>query len=95
MAKWESGLTEGRRESSPEIKQKVTELTGSAPTTLAKMQALAAFVQHDIRYVAIELGIGGWQPHYARDVFSHRYGDCKRTVAFEQRTKASRKKTSG
>ena len=41
------------------------------------MQAIAGFVQHDIRYVAIELGIGGWQPHTASDVFSHRYGDCK------------------
>ena len=41
------------------------------------MKALALFVQHDIRYVAIELGIGGWQPHAASDVFAHRYGDCK------------------
>src|SRR5271155_2248156 len=41
------------------------------------MQAIGDFVQHDIRYVAIELGIGGIQPHSAPDVFSHRYGDCK------------------
>ena len=41
------------------------------------MKALAHFVQHDIRYVAIELGIGGWQPHPAADVFTHHYGDCK------------------
>src|SRR5271155_1469703 len=41
------------------------------------MQAIGNFVQHDIRYVAIELGIGGFQPHAAPDVFSHRYGDCK------------------
>jgi hypothetical protein len=27
--------------------------------------------------VAIELGIGGWQPHPAGEVFVHRYGDCK------------------
>ena len=77
MAKWESDLAQGRRDPSPEIKQKVAELTSGAPTTLAKMQALAVFVQHDIRYVAIELGIGGLQPHPARDIFSHRYGDCK------------------
>ena len=38
---------------------------------------LAEFVQQDIRYVGIELGIGGFQPHPAPDVFSHRYGDCK------------------
>ncbi len=34
-------------------------------------------MQHDIRYVAIELGIGGLQPHAASEVFSHHYGDCK------------------
>ena len=44
------------------------------------MQALAGFVQRDIRYVAIELGIGGYQPHPATDVFTHRYGDCKDKV---------------
>ena len=77
MAKWESDLAQGRRDPSPEIKQKVAELTSGMPTTLARVQALASFVQHDIRYVAIELGIGGLQPHPARDIFSHRYGDCK------------------
>jgi hypothetical protein len=59
------------------LKQKVVALTASSPTQLEKMRALAQFVQHDIRYVAIELGIGGWQPHPAPDIFSHRYGDCK------------------
>ena len=57
--------------------KKVSALTAGKTTQLQKMQAIAAFVQHDIRYVAIELGIGGWQPHAAPDVFSHRYGDCK------------------
>jgi len=77
MAKWENNLASGRRDASPEIKQKVTQLTASAPTSLAKMNALAAFMQKEIRYVAIQLGIGGWQPHPAADVFTHRYGDCK------------------
>ena len=77
MGKWEADLAQGRRDPSQEIKQKVAELTSGAPTTLAKMQAVAAFVQRDIRYVAIELGIGGLQPHAARDIYAHRYGDCK------------------
>lgn len=77
MARWEEGLDRGRRDPSPEIKQKVAALTASAPTTLAKMQALARFVQTDIRYVAIELGIGGLQPHPAVEIFNHHYGDCK------------------
>jgi transglutaminase-like putative cysteine protease len=77
---WYTGLAAGRRDASPAIKQKVAELTASATTPLAKMQALASFVQKDIRYVAIELGIGGHQPHAAAEIFSHRYGDCKDNV---------------
>lgn len=77
MGKWYGNLVSGRLEASPEIKQQVAALTASKSTSLQKMQALAAFVQHDIRYVAIELGIGGFQPHAASEVFSHHYGDCK------------------
>jgi predicted transglutaminase-like cysteine proteinase len=77
MGKWYSGLVAGRVEASPEVKQQVAILTAGKTTQLAKMQAIAQFVQHDIRYVAISLGIGGFQPHPAPEVFSHRFGDCK------------------
>ena len=77
LGAWYSELTQGRREASPAIKQKVAELTASLATPLEKMQALARFLQRDVRYVAIELGIGGYQPHPAAEVFQHRYGDCK------------------
>lgn len=77
---WYTGLTRGRRDATPAIQQKVSELTAGLPSTLAKIRALARFVQTDIRYVAIELGIGGQQPHAASDVFTHHYGDCKDKV---------------
>ncbi len=77
MGKWYFNLTNGRRDASPEIKQQVASLTGSAKAPVEKMKALARFVQHDVRYVAIELGIGGFQPHPAAEIFAHHYGDCK------------------
>ncbi len=77
LGKWVNALLAGRGDASPEIKQEVASLTAGKSTQLEKMQAIAHFVQHDIRYVAIELGIGGWQPHPAAEVFAHRYGDCK------------------
>ena len=80
MGNWYLGLTRGRRDASPEIKKQVETLTVSAHTPLQKMQAIAQFVQWDVRYVAISLGIGGIQPHSAADVFQHRYGDCKDKV---------------
>lgn len=77
LGTWYTTIISNRRAASPGLKQKVAELTSAAPASLAKMRALADFVQHDIRYVAIELGIGSWQPHPAAEVFTHRYGDCK------------------
>jgi len=77
MGSWYGNLISGQMDASEPIKQQVNGLTAGKTTQLQKMQAIAGFVQHDIRYVAISLGIGGWQPHAAPDVFSHRYGDCK------------------
>jgi predicted transglutaminase-like cysteine proteinase len=77
LGNWVNSLLVGRADASPEVKQEVTTLTAGKNTQLEKMQAIAQFVQHDIRYVAIELGIGGWQPHPAPEIFSHHYGDCK------------------
>ena len=80
MGNWYRNLTNGRQDASPQIQKQVATLTAGATTPLARMIALAEFVQRDIRYVAIELGIGGWQPHLAQDVLVHRYGDCKDKV---------------
>jgi Domain of Unknown Function with PDB structure (DUF3857)/Transglutaminase-like superfamily len=77
MGKWYSALLAGREDASEPIQQQTAALTSSKSNPLLKMQAVAEFLQHDIRYVAIELGIGGWQPHPAPEVFSKRYGDCK------------------
>jgi transglutaminase-like putative cysteine protease len=77
MGRWYADLWKSRQDASPEIKQKVAELTRSSANKLEQMRALAQFTQNDVRYVAIELGIGGWQPHAASEVFVHRYGDCK------------------
>ena len=77
VGQWYSQLVADRRQSTPELRQKVVELTAAAPTTSAKIQALASFVQREVRYVAIEVGIGGYQPHPAQDILRNRYGDCK------------------
>lgn len=63
--------------STPAVDAKVKELTAGKKDKLAQIQALTDYVQHEIRYAAIEIGIGGWQPHAAGDVLAHQYGDCK------------------
>jgi len=77
LGTWYGSLAAGRRQLTPDIRQKVAALTSGSKTSLEKIRALAAFAQRDIRYVAIEIGIGGYQPHTAQEVFANRFGDCK------------------
>lgn len=74
---WYDGLTQSSRVASPEIKQKVADLTAGISDPMARIRALTNYMQRQIRYVEISIGIGGYQPHAAADVFSHQYGDCK------------------
>jgi uncharacterized protein DUF3857/transglutaminase superfamily protein len=67
----------GRREITPAIRDKAHEIVGENTDPMVRIARLASYVQHTIRYVAIEIGIGGYQPHAAQDVFSSGYGDCK------------------
>lgn len=77
---WYNHVTEGRRANSPEIAAKVQQLTANAKTFDETIKALAGFLQTEVRYVAIAIGIGGYQPHGAPDIFHSRYGDCKDKV---------------
>lgn len=77
IAKWQSELAIGRRTPSPQITAKVQELIAGKNDFDSKVRAIADYVQSNIRYVGIEIGIGGYQPHPAADVFRYGYGDCK------------------
>jgi hypothetical protein len=77
LGRWYAQLTSGRRDPSPALTEKAHQLTAGLANFDSKARALAAFAQADVRYVAIEIGIGGYQPHPADDIFRARYGDCK------------------
>jgi transglutaminase-like putative cysteine protease len=77
MGMWYVGLTQSSRIASPQIKQKVAELTSGISDPVLKMRVLTEYMQKNIRYMAVEIGIGGWQPHPASQVFAHQFGDCK------------------
>jgi transglutaminase-like putative cysteine protease len=74
---WYDGLTQASRASSPGIQRKVVELTSGISDPLQKMRVLTDYMQKNIRYMAVEIGIGGFQPHPAPEVFAHQFGDCK------------------
>ena len=77
VGEWYSSLFRDRLAATPEVTAKAQELTAGKTDFIDKTNAIAEYVQKQVRYVAIEVGIGGWQPHAAGDVFRNRYGDCK------------------
>ena len=70
-------LAEDRTQPSPELAAKAQELVAGKTDFADRLEAIAEFVQSNIRYVAIEIGVGGLQPHAAADIFHSRSGDCK------------------
>ena len=77
FGKWLYGLFEGRDVLPEELKAKVHQLADGCSTNREKVKVLYRFLQENTRYVSIQLGIGGYRPMAAADVFAKGFGDCK------------------
>ena len=78
VGRWYQDLSKGRDAPSPQIDAAIKEATAKAgPQPLDRIRAVALVVRDRVRYLAREVGIGGYQPHYASQVFTELYGDCK------------------
>jgi len=59
------------------IKKKVEELIKEKYTKEEKAKAIYHWVASKIRYVGVEYGEAGFEPHFATEIFRNKYGDCK------------------
>ncbi len=76
LGDWYTSLAAPRSEGGSDIATTAKSVAGDGDY-MARLAKVADFMQQQIRYVGIEIGIGGWQPHAAEDIFRSRYGDCK------------------
>ena len=77
FAKWWASMIRNQYIASPEMKQKVRDLTASKETRMDKIRAIYEFVTGDVQYRAWEFGPHGYQPYTATQVFDSKNGDCK------------------
>ncbi len=77
VAAWYWKLTEPQMKTTPEMEQKVADLTKGSQTDEEKAKAIYYWVEDNIRYVGLEFGASAYEPHSAKDVFANKYGDCK------------------
>ena len=59
------------------IEEKTQELIKDKNTQEEKAKAIYHWVASKIRYVGVEYGEAGFEPHYATEIFKNKYGDCK------------------
>jgi hypothetical protein len=74
---WQEQLELHRADPTPEITAKTQELIAGAPDIYTKLSRITTYIQKNVRYFVVLRGIGGWQAHYAGDIYRNRYGDCK------------------
>lgn len=74
---WWWALAKDKISADDAIVGEVKRLTGGLNSDEEKARAIYNFCARKIRYVAVEYGQAGYEPHKAEDIFKNKYGDCK------------------
>ena len=85
FGKWYSSkILSGTIDLPPTTVSKIKELVGTEQDPIKKARIVYDFVQQKVRYISIQVGIGGWKPMLASDVDRLGYGDCKALTNYTQ-----------
>lgn len=77
LAKTFQGLMSPKTQVTSQVQQLADKLTAIAITPRQKAQILYNWVSTNIRYVGIDVGSSGFEPHTADEILANQYGDCK------------------
>ena len=77
LGSWFQQLNAAGAELSPQRAEAIRQMTDSIKSDKAKARFLYNYVQQNMRYISIQLGLGGLKPFPADFVDQKRYGDCK------------------
>jgi hypothetical protein len=70
-------VSQGKDHATPALISLAKQLTATCATPEAKARAIYDFVRKDVRYVAVDMTVAGFEPQSASQVWQNRYGDCK------------------
>jgi len=77
LAKWYTDLCKGRDNLPASAIARVSEISRTNRTEMAKVQAILDWVTKDVRYVSVTFKLATHQPHSAAETLKNGYGDCK------------------
>ncbi|MCW3109674.1 MAG: hypothetical protein JWQ09_4180, partial [Segetibacter sp.] len=74
---WANALFPRNIQISAALQKKINSIKENNPTNEARTLAALHFVQDDIRYMGIEMGVSSHKPSNPNKIFAQRFGDCK------------------
>jgi transglutaminase-like putative cysteine protease len=77
VGRWYEGLLAGVPRGSEAVGAKARELIADAPGRRERLERLVDFARRQVRYVAVQVGIGGFRPASAAETMDRLWGDCK------------------
>jgi hypothetical protein len=77
VAEWASGLFTFPVTLTPALEQKIKEIKNKYASAGSRTVAALQFVQDEIRYMGIEMGVNSYKPNSPGAVMKQRFGDCK------------------
>jgi hypothetical protein len=83
VGNWYAPIVAPKYAITPSVTAKIKSIVAGAKTQADSIAAIQKWVSTDVRYVAIELGRGGYEPRDAETVTRTGFGDCKdKTMLF-------------
>ncbi|HEX8462910.1 MAG TPA: transglutaminase family protein [Segetibacter sp.] len=77
VSKWATELFPKNIPLSADLKHKINSIKERNATNEARTLAALKFVQDDVRYMGIEMGVNSHKPSNPNKIFNQRFGDCK------------------
>ena len=77
VGRWYEGLVKDVPRGSEPVRAAALKAVQGAATPRDRLAALTELVRRSVRYVAVEMGVGGYRPTPPAEVLERRWGDCK------------------
>ncbi|MGH2649362.1 MAG: DUF3857 domain-containing transglutaminase family protein, partial [Ginsengibacter sp.] len=77
VSNWCAALFPRNPHLSPQLQKKIDDMKNTRSNTEERVLAALHFVQDEVRYMAIEIGINSHKPNKPDKIFAQRFGDCK------------------
>ncbi len=77
VADWAKPLYAPPASLGPALDAEIARIAAEHATPAARTAAVLRFAQSQVRYLAVQVGVGSFRPNPPRTVFERRFGDCK------------------